>query len=158
MQEKKQIPELEHLRELKHGAPDGYFEKLPDQIMHRINKPEQATKPLVQRKFMQWVAAAAIFAGIGLLVAVLLVKPENRLPVMTINALAAYSDISSTFEEWINEIDWEQDGYESLGQDLWALNTGYAGNKTGNSEGFFTKNEVIEYLFDNGSDQIFLNL
>lgn len=158
MQKEKQIPELEHWRELAHSAPDGYFDKMPEQIMYRINKKNQATKPLVQRRYVQWVAVAAIFAGIWLLVDVLFVRPENQIPPLTISAITEYSDQSTILEEWIDEIDWEQDGYESLGKDLWAMNTGYEGSKTGISDGFFTKDEVIEYLFDNGSDQIFLNL
>jgi len=48
------IPKIKDLT-----SPEGYFEKLPEQILHKVNKKES-------HPWVKWAASIVVFLGIGL--------------------------------------------------------------------------------------------
>ena len=82
------------------NPPEGYFEKLPGEIINRWKKEESLSRP--GTKLQHWIAIAAVITGL-LIGGLLILKNEH--PAQSITALEAYQYVDENIEEFESMIE-----------------------------------------------------
>ncbi|MDZ4204153.1 MAG: hypothetical protein U1C46_04975 [Bacteroidales bacterium] len=153
-----QLPDLPTPGELTTKSPEGYFELLPDAIMKRIEQPKKTINFANYTMFLKFVAAAAIITGVWLGISRWILPPNLDWPALSYIELAQRADqhfIDIDMNAFVLNLD---DDAIAGHMESWLMNYSFDpanSNTTGKS---FTKDEIIDYLFEFDYEQTTINL